>query len=119
MIKVLSQEFQLHPVASQIHQVIKRQHVISEPTAKELMDKKHIKDYCVITRHFAILYGSPDLWIHYDVSSWYKEVSGLPSAAIKIDSFVLYDNFIEYESSRVKELSAAKRQDRSGGLNLN
>jgi hypothetical protein len=119
MITVLRKEFQMHPVTDKIYQVIKEQHVVAAHTEKNLYDNRFTKDFCEMSRHFAILRGTPQIFISYDVSSWYREVDRRPSARISIDQFIIYDTFVEYESCRVRELSSKDNVSRSGGLNLN
>lgn len=75
-------------------------HKVAEHTRKCLLKNSHIKNFCEISRHFISI--SNEIFIHYDVSSWYNKIGG---ASIRIDSIGVYDDFIEFEVCRMKELS--------------
>ena len=48
------------------------------------------------------------LYIHYDVSSWYQAKD---RAIIKIESIGFYDDFVEYETARLKGLHSTEKSD--------
>ena len=105
--------FKKDAVLSQLHQVILRSHKVADHTYKCLIENRHIKDFCEESRHFVLLPGNPDLYIHYDIACWFKEPNGIQ---MKVESIAVYDDFVEYESSRIKQLSENKESE---GLNLN
>jgi hypothetical protein len=99
--------FKTDPVFSKLFDVIKRNHKVAEHTGKVLYENRHIKDFCEEARHFVLMPGNPPLHIHYDVASWYHPAG----ATVKIDSIGVYDDFLEYETARVKQLHAAESKD--------
>lgn len=105
MIEITRQEFKRDPDYMFLHAAIKENHKIADHTIKVLTDNKHIKDFCEEARHFLMIVNGKKghLYIHYDVSSWYDKKGAL----IRIDNIAVYDDFIEYEASRVKQLNGA------------
>jgi len=99
--------FKDDPVLSKLHAIIKTGHRVAEHTKKVLFENRQVKDFCEIARHFLVLPGNKMLYIHYDVSSWYSD----KGAQVRIDIIGLYDNFMEFEAARNKELHSAKDKD--------
>lgn len=113
MITIGREEFRKDPVFRQIFETIKAHHVVPGHTSKELLKNKDVKDFCVEARHFIELPGERPIYLHYDVYSWYHSKNG---ALIRIESITFYDNFIEYQANRLKQLYASPNSD---GINLN
>ena len=95
-------------VIGRIHRLIVSNHKVADHTERVLIENKHVKDFCEQARHFVILPGREPLFIHYDVSSWFKEPMGVQ---VVVDSIGFYDDFMEYESARMKQLHGAKKKD--------
>lgn len=91
--------FKKDPVFNELYQLIKQKHKVAEHTVKVLTQNKHIKDFCEESRHFAELSGKNPIYIHYDVSSWYKKPGGVQ---VRIESIGVYENFIEYQVAKAK-----------------
>lgn len=87
---------------SRLSAIIVKGHHIPEYTRKTLINNKDVKDFCEQSRHFSILKRDhTDLYIHYDVSSWFKAPMGVQ---IIIDSITVYQDYLEYEIARQKAL---------------
>ena len=110
MIEISREEFKKDPVFRKLFEVIKSRHVVAKHTEKVLYDNRHIKDFCEEARHFVFLPGNngTDIFLHYDVASWYKHPNGVQ---VKIDSIGVYDDFMEYEKARVSGLHGTKGSD--------
>lgn len=99
--------FKTDPVLRKLYEVVKKNHKVAEHTEKTLYENKHIKDFCEEARHYVMCTGPKPLYIHYDVASWYH-----PSGAlVKIESIGVYDDFLEYETARMKGLHGAENSD--------
>jgi len=98
--------------------VIVSQHKVAGHTVAGLIPNKHIKDFCEITKTFMII---PDmLYVSYETSTWILEKENNYTFPIRVESITIYENFVEYELTRVRELSQAKPEDRDATtLNLN
>lgn len=105
MIEITRQQLKEDEVYNKLLEEIKKRHVPAEHTLKTLLANKDIKDFCEEARHFGILHDT--LYLHYDVFSWYDPAAVL----IKINAVGIYDDFIEYESARVKQLHGATNAD--------
>lgn len=110
MIEITRQQLKEDEVYNKLFEEIKKRHVVADHTIKVLLANKDIKDFCEEARHFGILPSSKgnQLYLHYDVSSWYHP-SG--AAQVKIDAVGVYDDFMEYEVARVKQLHGAGNAD--------
>ena len=95
-------------VMGKLHNILVNGHRVADHTEKNLFKNRHIKDFCEEARHFTILQGKKPIYLHYDVASWFKEPMGVQ---VVIDSIGVYDNFMEYETARMKELHGAKNKD--------
>jgi len=109
MIEISREEFKKDPVFRKVYEHILKIHSVPNHTANVLFRSKHIKDFCEEARHFVIMKGNPDIFMHYDVASWYNEKNG--GASVKIDAIVFYDDFIEFETARVRGLHSTKDSD--------
>jgi hypothetical protein len=105
--------FKNDSVLGKLYEIVKQSHKVASHTQRVLIKNKHIKDFCEEARHYMMLPGEKPLYIHYDVSSWYKEPDGV---SIRIDSIGCYDSFMEYEAARLKGIHSTKDSD---GGNLN
>lgn len=94
-------------VIGRLFDEIKKHHRVAEHTKKSLIAFAAVKDYCEEARHFVAMGGNPQLFIHYDVATWFEGGRFL----IKIDSIGVYDDFMEYERARVSQLHSAKNKD--------
>lgn len=105
--------FKNDPVFGKLFEAVKRGHKVASHTERTLIKNRHVKDFCEEARHFVMLDGEKPLYIHYDVASWFKEPNGVQ---VKIESIGVYDDFIEYETARLKGIHSTKDSD---GGNLN
>lgn len=95
-------------VMNQLFELLKRNHKVARHTEKVLIENRHIKDFCEEARHFVLLPSENPIYLHYDVSSWFKKPSGVQ---VKIESVGIYDDFMEYEVARLKGLHGTKESD--------
>lgn len=96
------------PVISKLFEIIKRYHKVADHTERVLYKNKHVKDFCEEARHFTEMPGKNPLYIHYDVSSWFKHPAGV---VVKIESIGVYDDFMEYTTARLKGLHSGSESD--------
>lgn len=108
MLVLERKEFMIDSAFKVLHEFIVKRHKVASHTERNLKKNKHIKDFCEEARHFAVLPGRTGLYIHYDVSSWFKKPDGV---MVNIERIAIYDNFAEYESSRLKALYSGKEAD--------
>lgn len=97
-------------------------HVTPKHTIDKLMSLKHIENICEEARIFCKLSaeGRPTIYISYDVSTWIVVEANRLGFPTRVERVNIYDDFTEYESCRVRELSAADPDGRtSEALNLN
>jgi hypothetical protein len=92
--------------------LIKSKHQVAEHTQRTLLKNRKIKDFCEEARHFIEMAGDKSLYLHYDVSSWYKKKR---SVMIRIERIGIYEDFQEYQSARLKQLHATP----DSSINLN
>lgn len=95
-------------VLGKLHEAIVKQHKVANHTEKVLLENQHVKDFCEEARHFLILDGKPQLYLHYDVASWFKEPMGVQ---VTIDSIGVYDDFMEFEKAKNYQLHKAQNKD--------
>lgn len=95
-------------VTGKLHQFLVGHHKVADHTEKVLLENRHIKDFCEEARHFVMMPGKSPLYLHYDVASWFKEPMGVQ---VVIDSIGVYDDFMEYETARMRELHSAEKKD--------
>ena len=100
--------FKNDPFIRKLFEVIKKNHKVASHTERLLIKNIHVKDFCEEAMHFAEKSGDKPLYIHYDVSSWFKHPMGVH---VKIESIVIYDDFIEYNTARIKGLHGSKSAD--------
>lgn len=112
MIEVDRETMKSDPVFRKLHELIKAKHVVANHTKRNLEEHKHVKNFCEEARHYVVLPAkveSKSIYLHYDVSSWYK---GPDQTAIRIDTIGLYEDFEEYERARVRALYTHDDADR-------
>lgn len=97
--------FKSDPVFFKLFTLLKEMHKVADHTEKTLFDNRHIKDFCEEARHFVMMPGKTILYIHYDVASWWKEPAGV---SVIIESIGVYDDFMEYETARMKGLHSGR-----------
>lgn len=100
--------FKNDPVLGKLYELIKKRHIVADHTEKTLIANRHIKDFCEEARHFVFMDGKPPLLIHYDVASWFKKPMGVQ---VTIESIGVYDDFMEYETARMKGLHSGRNSD--------
>lgn len=100
--------FKKDQVLNKLYVIIKQNHKVAEHTHKTLFENRFTKDFCEEARHFSELPGKNPIYIHYDVASWWKEPNGVQ---VKIESIGVYDDFMEYETSRMRGLHSGKNAD--------
>jgi hypothetical protein len=104
MIEIKREEFKKDKLFSKVHEELKKIHKVPDYTIECLMKNRHIKDFCEESRHFVLMHGKEDLYLHYDVFTWILGKT-LP---IRVDAITFYDDFEEYEAARVGQLYSAK-----------
>lgn len=95
-------------VIGKLFDLIISKHVVANHTEKFLLENRHIKDFYEESRVFVHLQGPPDIFIHYDCYSGFKDPMGV---RVSIQSIGVYDDFLEYETARNNELYSAKNKD--------
>ena len=113
MTEFKSEDFNEFPAIQTLKNIILKNHKVADHTVKTLYKNRKIKDYCEEARHFVMFPGKPALFVYYDVSSWYKHPG---QALVKIESIGVYDDYLEYESARMKGLHSGNP---ASGNNLN
>lgn len=112
MIEIPRKVFKHDPVFKKLHELLTRNHVPGKHTQKVLIDNKHIKDFCEEATHFAVLPaanpGGTEIYLHYDVFSWFKPPDGVRVSIRKIG---IYEDQAEYEFARLKGLHSTKDSD--------
>lgn len=94
-------------VFQKLHGSLKKAHVVSNHTRRILLKNKHVRDFCEEARHYTILQGPDPIYLHYDIASWLKNNHVL----VRIESIGVYDNFMEFESCRLRALHSAEHSD--------
>ena len=112
MITVEREVLKEDPRMKLLFDLIKNKHQVAEHTQRTLFKNRKIKDFCEEARHFVELAGHKSLYLHYDVTSWYKKKR---SVMIRIERIGIYDNFQEYQSARLTQLYATP----DSSINLN
>ncbi|UCD07276.1 MAG: hypothetical protein JSW41_05650 [Candidatus Aenigmatarchaeota archaeon] len=89
-------EIKADPVLRQLLELIKHNHKVPDYTVKELIKHNH-PEMCQQTSHFAILPGKNQVFISYEMSTWYKHPGEFLT---RVDSVTVYEDFMEYEKAR-------------------
>lgn len=100
--------FKTDPVFHKLFMILKEHHKVAEHTQKNLYEGRYIPDFCEEARHFTMLPGEKPIYLHYDVASWWKDPAGVQ---VRIETIGVYDDFMEYETARMRELHSAERKD--------
>lgn len=108
MIELFREEIKADEVYNQLLAAILSNHKVTNHTENVLLKNKHIKDFCECSRHFIMINSDKPLFIHYDVNSWFKHPNGVQ---LRIESIGIYDDFMEYESARLKGLHGSEKAD--------
>lgn len=108
MIEFKREHFKKYPEITAIYEIIKKKHNVASHTREVLFKNRRVKNFCEEARHFVLMDLKPPIYLHYDVSSWYHNKDGV---LIKIESIGIYDNFKEYESTRLRSLHASPGSD--------
>lgn len=90
MTTIERKDLKIDPVFAQMHEIVKNNHKVAEHTKKVLLKNKDVKDFCEEARHFVIMEGKEPLFIHYDVSSWFKKPNGVQ---VRIESVTIYEDY--------------------------
>ena len=103
--KVISRkEFLKDPVYRMIFEAIRDNHKTPKHAQENLIKYQNVKDICNRTRSFIQITG--DLpFIHYDTLSWIEK----DSIIFRIESIGFYDDFLEYNVARLKQLNSAEQ----------
>lgn len=108
--KLLKQEF------PEIIKLIQDNHTMGPEIEKELfIDNKPVIGLCHTRGYFLIL--DNQFFIQYTMAHIIKDVN-LRLLGRAVDEVIFYDNFQEYESARIKAMSAVKPSEQTG-LNFN
>lgn len=99
MVEFKRETFNSDPIVFMLLDCIANNHDVDEYTRQTLHDFKHVEDFWISSRHFAVFI--PYL-IHYDVSCSYKELCGMVGSVIRVDSIVVYDDFVEFIKARLE-----------------
>lgn len=91
------------PIMTRLKNLIVSKHQLPEYTRKELIKNAHVKDFCCMDRHFAMLGNIP---ISYETESWLLK----GHAKISISKIILYESLSEYEKDR-SEIYKSKESD--------
>jgi len=111
MLEIPREIFLKDEVFGHLHISVKHMHRVARHTERNLLENKHVANFCEEARHFAILHNAQatdSLYIHYDVSSWLRDGY---KVIVRIDSIAIYDTYGEYERARAKALSEATQKD--------
>ncbi len=108
MLELSRKEIKADEVFSKLLKELVSKHEIAKHTEETLLKNWHVKDFCEIAVHFTIVHGKRALFISYEISTWYKEPNGVRA---RVDSITIYDDFMEYESTRQRALHGTKRAD--------
>lgn len=102
MITIDRQTFKTDPVWGKLWEAIKLNHEVADYEAKTLWENRHTKDFCVESRHFRVLGGKKEIYIHYDTHTWFDPKGG----RVKIVSIGIYDDFTEYMKAFGKDMNS-------------
>lgn len=108
MIELSRKEIKADEVYRHLLKYIAENHKIASHTEDILLKNKHVKDFCECARYFVMIKTEKPLFIHYDINSWHKHPYG---AQCRIENIGIYDDFMEYESARLRELHGAETKD--------
>ncbi len=118
------EQIKADPIMMEALEYILQFHKTPQHTVKNLMSLKDVPNVCETTRMFGVLPATGDsegVYISYDFCTWIEPKDDntfiFPT---RVDAIQLYESFAEYESTRVRELSAADPDGRdNNALNLN
>lgn len=88
-------------------------HVPEQDTVSLLLSKADVKGFTEVRRHFLILDNK--YYVSYVANSYLKEGLPEPAVGVQVESVTVYDDYVEYETTRHKMMSEAASQT---GLNL-
>lgn len=124
MEKWTREEIKKDPVLFELLQHILKIHQVPDHTAKHLLSIQHIENICELTTLYLVLPGKvkgKDIYLSYETSTWIKpdKDKGF-SFPTRVDAITMFEDFIEYETNRVKNISKAPPEGRDAStLNLN
>ncbi len=118
------EQIKADPVLMGALEYILSMHETPAQTIKHLRELAHVPNICTETKIFATLPHLPGsnsgaVYLSYEITTWIKKVEGGTAFPTRVERLTLYNDFIEYEATRVKELSSAPPEDRDNSLNLN
>lgn len=108
MIEISREEIKADEAYVQLLGIILQNHRVATHTENILFKNKHVKDFCECSRHFIVMNIETPLFIHYDVNSWFMRPNGIQ---LRIESIGIYDDFMEYESARLKGIHGSEKAD--------
>src|SRR5690348_12663605 len=117
MQKFERKEIKENPEFAELMKYIGMNHVNLPATVEKLSSLK-IPDLCAVDKHyFKLVITGVELYFSYETQSWYIEKTN--SIGVKIDSITMYENYIEYEGSRTKDLMDHPTDSMNGNISLN
>ena len=117
------EEIKADPVMSKLLKEILKIHKTPEHTARNLLHKQHIPDICELTTLYLVLPGEnpgKTIYLCYDTSTWIRPEPTRIGFPTRVEAIIVFDDFVEYETDRVKRIGAADPDGRDAStLNLN
>jgi hypothetical protein len=116
------EQIKADPVLLKLLQLILSKHETPGHTIKHLMELMHVDNVCELTTQFLVLPAgkAPAVYLSYEFNTWIKVIDGKLTFPTRVEAINVFENFVEYEATRIKELSAAAPDDRdTESLNLN
>lgn len=94
-------------VIGELYSRVKQNHIVADHTKQNLLKNRHIKDIYEETRHFAVLQSAKPIYISYDTANWLDDEQY--AVLVRIERINVYETFLEYETTRMKELHSAQQ----------
>lgn len=109
--------FRNDPVMGKLFDLLAKDHKVPDYTKSLLFENEHIKDFCVLSTHFQVLYNHAlkPLYVQYEVATGLNP-DDHNRALVCIDSIGVYETFQEYEGARIRGLQSTTKSE---GLNQN
>ncbi len=107
-------ELKADPIWNKLMHVILRNHTTPSHTVKNLLNLRHIKNVCEETTKFVVVGDKEDgeFFISYDFATWIQPDEDPIRFPTRIERVRIFEDFVEYESTRVREISAAPPEGR-------
>lgn len=88
--------FKTDPVLSKLHEVLKANHKVADHTERDLVNNRHIENFCQEAVHFTILPGKDPIYISYDVASCLEKGDRI---LVVFEKITVYDTSMEYNTA--------------------